>query len=189
MIYAETPRLILRSLEPGDLPRVTELIGNWDVARWLAAVPHPYSQRDAEEYYARMAEAEQKGVPEYFLLQQKSDDEQIGAIGLHPSRELVSETGELVIGYWLGKAYWGQGLLSEGLVPVIDIAFKRPGTALLTATTDLANDASQNVLRKAGLIYLGTSPRRDVQETLRGSSDVTRWQLTRADYEKRKCAA
>ena len=190
MIYAETPCLILRSLEPGDLPRVVEMIGDWDVARWLVSVPYPYLSKDAEEFYVRMTEASQKGLPEYFLNQRKNDEAQMGAIGIHPSRESVSQTGELVIGYWLGKEVWGQGIMSESLQPVIDIAFRRADVTVLTSTTDPANDASQNVLRKAGFAYLGISMRKDSDAynnaPLRGSTDVTRWQLTREDYEKGK---
>jgi RimJ/RimL family protein N-acetyltransferase len=40
MIYAETKRLVLRALDRADLPRLAELIGDWDVARWLVAVPY-----------------------------------------------------------------------------------------------------------------------------------------------------
>jgi RimJ/RimL family protein N-acetyltransferase len=185
MIHAETPRLILRSPERGDLPRIVELLGAWDVVRWLAAVPYPYTLESAEEFYARMLEALQKGAPEYFLLQRKSDGAQVGAIGLHPSREPRPQPGELVIGYWLGKPFWGQGLMSEAVKSVIDIAFARDGVAVLTSTTDPANAASQSVLRKAGLRFLGITPRCDAG-ALRGSLEVTRWQLTREEYEAGK---
>jgi hypothetical protein len=40
---------------PRDLPRLAELIGDWEVARWLVAVPYPYQLKDAEDFYERMA--------------------------------------------------------------------------------------------------------------------------------------
>ena len=185
MNYAETSRLILRSLDKSDLPQIVELLGDWDVARWLVQVPFPYSLSDAEDYYERMRQAIQKGAPEYFLLEHKKDRKQIGAIGLHPSRELSPQPGELVVGYWLGKAYWGQGFMSEALQPVIDIAFTRPDVLLVTATTDPTNNASQNVLKRSGLSCIGVSQSRD-PSALRGSKDFARWRLTRDDYEQRK---
>lgn len=188
MIYAETPRLILRSLEKTDLPRVAELIGDWDVARWLSVVPHPYTLQHAEEFYARMCAAMQKGTPEYFLLQRKSDGEQVGAIGLHPPREPKPSIGKLMIGYWLGKNYWGQGYMSEAIGPVIQIAFARLTTTHLVADANLDNHSSQKVLRKAGFTYLGIGPCRD-PKTLRGEHDVTCWKLTREDFEQRKLSA
>jgi RimJ/RimL family protein N-acetyltransferase len=182
MIYAETKRLILRDLAREDLPGLVEMIGDWDVVRWLVSVPYPYGLKDAEEFYERMRAVANKGAPEYFLLEHKNG-EPVGAIGLHAPREPRSQRGELVIGYWLGKDCWGQGLMSEAILPVIDIAFRRTDVAALTATTDPANGASQNVLRKAGLRYLGLSPSRD-PAALRGSPEVMRWQMTRADYEQ-----
>jgi RimJ/RimL family protein N-acetyltransferase len=184
MIYAETKRLILRPLARTDLPRLVELIGDWEVVRWLVAVPYPYHLKDAEEFYERMETAIKKDSPECFLLQRKGG-EQLGAIGVHPPREPQAQTGELVLGYWLGKGYWNQGFMSEALWPVIDIIFARADVAVLTATTDPANCASQNVLRKAGLRCLGLSPGCD-PAALRGSPEVLRWQTTRADYEQHR---
>jgi 8-oxo-dGTP diphosphatase len=184
MIYAETKRLILRSLARADLARLAELIGDWDVARWLVAVPYPYRLADAEGFYERMEAAIETGVPEYFLMQHKSDGP-IGAIGVHSTREPRPQPGELVIGYWLGRNYWKQGFMSEAIRPVIDITFARADVAVLTATTDPVNSGSQSVLRKAGLRCVGLFARRD-PAALRGSPIVMRWQMTRADYERER---
>jgi 8-oxo-dGTP diphosphatase len=184
MIYAETDRLLLRALARADLPRLAELIGDWEVARWLVAVPYPYRLKDAEEFYKRMEVAAKNGAPEYFLMQCKNGGP-IGAIGVHPSREPQPQPGELVIGYWLGKNYWKQGFMSEALRPAIDIAFSRADVAILTATTDPVNSASQNVLRKAGLCCVGLFPRRD-PAARRGSQIAMHWQMTRADYEQKR---
>jgi 8-oxo-dGTP diphosphatase len=184
MIYAETKRLVLRSLACADLPCLAELIGDWDVARWLVAVPYPYGLQDAEDFYGRMEATIKSGAPEYFLLQRKGGGP-IGAIGVHPPRQPQSPPGEFVIGYWLGKNYWKQGFMSEALRPVIDIAFARADIDVLTATTDPANRASQNILRKAGLRCLGLFPRRD-PAALRGSAIAMRWQMTREDYVRQR---
>lgn len=161
---------------------MAELIGDWDVARWLVAVPYPYQLKDAEDFYERMEASVKKGVSEYFLMQGKNGGP-IGAIGVHPSREPQPQPGELVIGYWLGKNHWKQGFMCEALRPVIDVVFARADVAILTATTDPVNRASQSVLRKAGLRCVGLFPRRD-PAALRGSLIVMRWQMTRADYER-----
>lgn len=106
MIYAETSRLHLRSLEKEDLPRLAELIGDWDVAKWLSSAPYPYAIKDAEDFYAKMLSGYQQGVPEYFVLSLKSDDILIGAVGLHPSNVPNPKSGEIELGYWLGKPFW-----------------------------------------------------------------------------------
>jgi RimJ/RimL family protein N-acetyltransferase len=50
MIYAETDRLLLRALARADLPRLAELIGDWEVARWLVAVPYPYRSKTPRNF-------------------------------------------------------------------------------------------------------------------------------------------
>ncbi|MDN3721668.1 GNAT family N-acetyltransferase [Roseibium salinum] len=47
-----TGRLVLRPVVPDDLPVVTRLIGEYDVAKkMLSLVPHPYSLSDAKAWY------------------------------------------------------------------------------------------------------------------------------------------
>jgi ribosomal-protein-alanine N-acetyltransferase len=47
-----TDRLVLREFTPQDAPAVQRLVGEWEVARALAVVPHPYPDGMAEEWIA-----------------------------------------------------------------------------------------------------------------------------------------
>ena len=47
-----TRRLVLRPLAEGDLDDIVFGVGNFNVARYLARVPHPYGRRDAEGFLA-----------------------------------------------------------------------------------------------------------------------------------------
>ena len=49
-IAIETARLQLRSLRDEDLAEMVALIGNWEVARWVSSVPHPYTETDGREW-------------------------------------------------------------------------------------------------------------------------------------------
>jgi 8-oxo-dGTP diphosphatase len=51
----KTGRLRMRSLYDGDLIDLVTLAGNWEVARWLATMPHPYTGADGREWIARAA--------------------------------------------------------------------------------------------------------------------------------------
>ncbi len=44
----QTDRLVLRPPESGDAPRIHRLIGDWEVARMTANVPHPYALSRAD---------------------------------------------------------------------------------------------------------------------------------------------
>jgi 8-oxo-dGTP diphosphatase len=181
MIFSQTERLTLRALEKSELPRLVELLGVWDVVRWLSVVPFPYNFRDAEEFYADITPHNLHGEPQFYALALKSDNLLIGGIGLQPPRTANAAPGEIEIGYWLGKDYWNRGLMREAARAVIDIAFARPGTQAICATTDPANQASQNVLRQAGLRNKGLYPRS--YPALRGSDQILSWHLSRAEYE------
>lgn len=182
MIYAETSRLHLRALEKEDLPRLAELIGDWDVTKWLTMAPYPYTMKDAQEFYDKMLVGYQNGVPEYFVMAQKTDDLLMGAVGLHPSRVPNPKPGEIEIGYWLGKMFWKQGFTSEAAKATIDIAFRRAEVKVIAATTDPINEVSKNLLRKVGLKTVGIFPREKIG--FRGPSEFIRWELKREDYIK-----
>jgi hypothetical protein len=47
-VVIETKRLQIRSLRDDDLADLVALINNWEVARWVSSVPHPYSEATGE---------------------------------------------------------------------------------------------------------------------------------------------
>jgi RimJ/RimL family protein N-acetyltransferase len=81
MIFAQTPRLTLRALEIFDLPRVTELIGDWDVARWLVLVPYPYHLKDAEEFFEKQNTHYAVGKPQFFAIADRKSNCVLGGVG------------------------------------------------------------------------------------------------------------
>ena len=182
MMLSETDRLTLRTLEKEELPRLVQLLGEWDVARWLSVVPFPYTQKDAEDFYADMKLSADAGQPEFFALALKTDGLLIGGVGLHPPRNANALPGEIEIGYWLGRYYWGRGLASEAAAAVRDIGFARSETRMLGACTALNNHASQKVLRKIGLREQGVVMRD--YAALRGENEVMKWALTREEYQR-----
>lgn len=183
MIFAETERLYLRTLEREELPRMRELLNDWEIARWLSILPFPYLMHDAEEFYAEMAARYARNEPQFYALALKTDNLIIGGVGLHPPRFPDHAEGEIEIGYWLAPLFWGRGLMSEAACEGVKIAFARPTTLCVGATADIHNRGSQNVLRKAGLRDMGIVPRN--YRALRGADHVTRWFMTREEYEKR----
>ncbi len=186
MIFAETERLFLRKLERDELPRLVQLIGVWDVVRWLSVVPFPYMMQHAEEFYAETVESYHTDMPEFFALALKTDNLLIGGIGLHAPRSATFQPGEIEIGYWLAKNFWGRGLMSEAAKPALDIGFARHTTRSIGATTSTTNHASQKILAKIGLRNLGEKARE--YSALRGEESIFRWLLTREDYEQGKTA-
>lgn len=182
MIFAETERLVLRSLEKSELPRLVKMLDVWAVVRWLAVVPYPYTMRFAEEFYEEMELSNASGEPQFYAMALKSDNLFIGGVGLHAPRSSGYAQGEIEIGYWLGHEFWGHGLMSEAAHAVAALGFSHKTTKALIATTAPNNKASQNVLSKLGLRNLGVAPRD--YSALRGEDLVVKWRVTRKEWEE-----
>lgn len=187
MVFAETERLILRSLNHNELPRLVSLLDVWEVVKWLSVVPYPYTMKDAEEFYKENERVANAGNnPEFFVVAIKPDNLLIGGIGLHPPRSRSFERGDVEIGYWLSHRYWGNGYMTEGARVIAEHGISQPTTRALIATTAPNNVASQNVLMKLGMQNLGLGPRD--YTALRGGNQVVKWQLTRRDWEQNRAS-
>jgi RimJ/RimL family protein N-acetyltransferase len=58
------------------------LAGNWEIARWVATIPHPYTEADGREWIARVQENHATGRPHRFAIALKKTDRLIGGVGL-----------------------------------------------------------------------------------------------------------
>ena len=46
----ESKRLILRKWKDGDIEDIVEGLNNIEVAKWMAGVPYPYTEKDAKQF-------------------------------------------------------------------------------------------------------------------------------------------
>lgn len=149
----ETTRLRIRSLRDHDLVDLVTLAGNWEVARWLATMPHPYTESEGREWIARVQQDHATGRPRCFAIALKDTDRLIGGVGLDGSAGDESE--EPALGYWLGQPHWGNGYAREAIAAVIDYALRILSLPTIRAYTDPSNMASQKVLLRCGLERVG----------------------------------
>lgn len=79
--------------------------------------------------------------------------EAAGGLGieLHADVERVSAE----IGYWLGEAHWGKGIVAEALTAVVPDVMERFDLTRLYALPFADNPASVRVLEKAGFVLEG----------------------------------
>jgi RimJ/RimL family protein N-acetyltransferase len=152
-VVIETARLRVRSYRDDDLADLVALAGNWEIARWVATIPHPYTEADGREWIARVQENHATGRPHRFAIALKKTDRLIGGVGLDGTTGDGSE--EPALGYWLGQPYWGNGYAREAAAAVIDYGFRTLGLETIRAYTDPGNAASQRVLLHCGLKRIG----------------------------------
>ncbi len=76
----------------------------------------------------------------------------LGAIGTRP----VREPGRADVGYWLGSAYWGQGLMREALLALVDLSFSALAYDKLDAEVFATNVRGRRLVERAGFTLEGT---------------------------------
>jgi RimJ/RimL family protein N-acetyltransferase len=146
----ETSRLLLRPPHPRDIPAIATWAGDWDVAKNLACMPHPYGEKDAAAFIDAAARNRTLGTGFSFAVTRKDGGMYLGGCGIN----LRGAGFEL--GYWLGKPFWGQGYASEAAARVLGFAFNRLKLERIGAAWYHDNPASGHVLAKLGFQPAGT---------------------------------
>src|SRR5207248_6611188 len=147
MMFARTPRLLLRPGFPEDAPALAVAIADQAIARNLANVPWPYLMRDAEAFLARPRDPI---LPSLLIFERGTGAPQlVGACGLgrRPS-------GSVEMGYWIARPFWGRGYATEACTALVDIG-RALGLASLEGSHFTDNPASARALEKLGFQPLG----------------------------------
>ncbi len=137
----ETERLTLRPVVQEDLPVLTRRIGDFDVAKMLARVPHPFSMADARGWLEGNC-GNRTGGERAFAI-----DDGSGLIGVVSTGV---PSGEPDFGYWLGKDFWGRGYMTEAGRAALGWLFGTTDANTVASGALNENPASLNVLRKLG---------------------------------------
>lgn len=148
----QTERLVLRRFTLDDASDVQRLAGEWEVARTLLSVPHPYEEGMAEEWITDHPSEFERGEGVHFALVLSERGELCGACGLVIN--LRDANAEL--GYWIGKPYWGRGYATEAAREVVRYGFEQLWLHRIYAAHFGTNPASGRVLEKIGMTYEGT---------------------------------
>lgn len=143
----EAPRLRLRRLEETDLPALTQGAGAWEVARYTALIPHPYSDADAREFLEGAMLDRNANSRHVFGIETRIGGDLIGCI------EVNMGTGGDTFGYWLNVDHWGHGYATEAAQAMCRFAFQSAGKSELCAAVHPENPASARVLEKAGFVF------------------------------------
>jgi [ribosomal protein S5]-alanine N-acetyltransferase len=163
----ETERLLLTPLIDGDAEAIATKINNYDIAKNLARVPHPYTLHDAHEFLRWTKTLDQRSC--FMTLRLKSSpDELIGCI----SYDWVEDKQQSELGYWMVQGHWGKGLMSEAARAMVEHAFTVSALSKLSSCFFNDNPASGKVLAKAGFqpagpcTHFSKAQNRDVPVTL-----------------------
>jgi ribosomal-protein-alanine N-acetyltransferase len=180
----KTERLVLRAFTLRDAPDVQRLAGEWEVARTLLSVPHPYEAGMAEEWISEHRPAFERGEGVNFAVLLRERGELCGSCGLliNP-RDANAE-----LGYWIGVPYWGRGYATEAAREVVRYGFEQLWLHRIYAAHFGNNPASARVLKKIGMSYEGTRrehhrKRGDYEDRVEYGLLVSEWRAAQRSSE------
>lgn len=118
-----------------------------------------------EQVEAMVAESdamfEARGVG-YFALRERDQDNVIGFCGFrrfNGAEDLQAKTRgdipDIELLYGILPDFWGEGLVNEAAMAVLQHAFEACGVEKIIAVTDTPNQRSVNVLQRLGMSFLG----------------------------------
>ena len=149
-----TKRLLLRPWTEEDADSLFEY------ARDPAVGPAAGWQPHASVEESRRIIRDVLSAPETYAVCLRETGKAIGSIGLMRGREsnldLPDTEGEL--GYWIGKPFWGQGLIPEAAAALLRRGFLELGFRTIWCAHFEGNERSHRVMEKCGFVYHHTNP-------------------------------
>lgn len=174
----ETERLILRPWRETDGEALYRYASDPDVGPVAGWAPHTSVENSVEIIRTVFA------APETYAVVLKSTGEPVGCCGIMFADSLHTadmKEGEAEIGYWIGKLYWGQGLIPEAVAALLTRSFTQLGLQAVWCGYYDGNVKSKRVCEKCGFRYDHTN--RDIISPLGDKRTEHFYLMTNADYK------
>ena len=173
-----TKRLILRSWREEDAQDLYRYASDPEIGPPAGWPPHTSVENSLHIIQTVLS------TPETYAVCQKESGRPIGSIGFHRN-DLAEDDDEYELGYWIGKPFWGQGLIPEAAREMLRYAFEDLKMNRIWCGYYDGNDKSRKVMDKLGFSYCRTTHGIELPllgEIRTGHSML----LTRESWKKRK---
>lgn len=174
----ETKRLILRPWSDDDAAELYKYASDPDIGPPAGWQPHT-SVENSRDIIKNVLSA-----PETYAVCLKENGKPIGSIGFHRA-DLANLDDEYELGYWIGKPFWGQGLIPEASIRMLQHAFDDLNMERIWCGYYEGNVKSRRVQEKLGFVYHHTTEGIEVKlmnEVRTGHAML----MTRETWEKLK---
>ena len=144
----ETERLILRPWQESDAEDLYTYAKDPEVGPPAGWPPHTSVENSREIIKTALSR------PETYAVCLKNG-KPIGSVGLHlnGSTDMTDRDDECELGYWIGKPFWGQGLIPEAARELLRYAFEELGMRAVWCGYYDGNEKSRKVQTKLGFVY------------------------------------
>ncbi len=173
----ETQRLILRPWRETDAEALYKYASDPDVGP-IAGWPVHTSVENSLEIIRTVF-----STPETYAIVLKETDEPVGCCGIMFANSLHTadmEQQEAEIGYWIGKPYWGQGLVPEAVKAILARCFNELELSAVWCGYYEGNLKSKRVCEKSGFRFHHTNP--DIVSPLGDKRTEHFYKMTKDDY-------
>ena len=174
----QTDRLILRPWRESDAEALYEYAKDPAVGPSAGWPPHT-SVENSREIIRTVLSA-----PETYAVCFKENGKPIGSIGFHRN-DLAEDDDEYELGYWLGKPFWGRGIIPEAARELLRYAFEELGMQRIWGGYYDGNLKSRRVQEKLGFTYHHTTEGLEVR--LLGEVRTGHVMLLRREDWKKYC--
>ena len=142
----------LRKLTLKDAKDIYENINDPVVSRWTALIPYPYPKDLAKKFIRSSRYKTKKGKSLILGIELLENKKIIGVISLMHINKIHKRAE---IGYWLGKKYWGKGVMTQAVKEILKIAFGEMKLHRVYAKIFEENIASRKTVEKCGFKHEG----------------------------------
>lgn len=145
----ETERLFLRKLKDYDIDEIFNMRSDADIMRYIRK---PQTERAESLKWIKMISQfwDSEGIG-FCGVVEKESKRFIGWCGLWK----LNETDEIEVGYAIQKDFWGKGYATEAAKKFLEYGFEELNLEKIVAVAFPENQASQNVMKKIGMEYVG----------------------------------
>jgi ribosomal-protein-alanine N-acetyltransferase len=155
-IYIETQRLLIREIRDEDEKGIFELDTDPEVHKYLGNKPITSMEQAAAVIKFIQRQYKENGIGRWAVIEKKNNNF-IGWTGLKLITETINnQINYYDLGYRFIRKYWGKGYATETANATLKYAFDTLQLNTVFAMADIKNEASNNILKKAGLKHLET---------------------------------
>ncbi|ABY44003.1 MULTISPECIES: GNAT family N-acetyltransferase [Bacillus] len=174
----ETERLLLRELTLLDAEAMFHYFSKESVIRYFGMDAFENIEQ-AKTTIQTFRKRNEEGSVFRWGIEKKGTDQLIGTCGFH----LINKHHKRAeIGYELDDTHWGQGYATEALQAMLAYGFETLHLIRIAAVVYIENEASRNLLKKAGFQEEGLLRKYMIQNDV--AHDTVVYSLLKEDWQK-----